>query len=97
MAKTIDVDVLADKTGSIYEAVVIISKRARQISSKTKAELDEKLSYFEGFESDVEDLRLIEEQKRISIDFEMRPKPAEQAIKEMFNDEIYYRNPADEG
>ena len=89
--KTVDLDALTNQVGNLYEAVVILSKRARQVSVNTKAELDDKLSYFEGFESEVDDARMSEEQCRISLDYETRPKPAQTAIAEMFDHEIYYR------
>ncbi|HEX7071631.1 MAG TPA: DNA-directed RNA polymerase subunit omega [Rhodothermales bacterium] len=94
--KTLDADGLAKRTGNIYETVAILSKRARQIASNVKAELDEKLAYYEGFGPEMEDTRMNEEQTRISLEYEKRPKPTEIAIDEMLNDEIYYRNPTDE-
>jgi hypothetical protein len=94
--KTIDLDALTNQVGNLYEAVVILSKRARQVAVNTKAELDDKLSYFEGFENELDDARMSEEQFRISLDYELRPKPEETAITEMFDHEIYYRRP-DEG
>jgi len=95
--KTIDVSRLAAETGGIYEAVAIIAKRARQVSSKMKTDLDEKLSYFEGFGPEMEDARMTEEQIRTSIDHEKRAKPPEVAINEMIDHEIYFRNPNEEG
>lgn len=89
--KTVDVDVLASEVGSVFEAVAILGRRSRQISTKVKAELDDKLSYFEGFESELEDPRFQEEQGRISLEYELKPKPTELAIREMFAGEIYYR------
>lgn len=94
--KTLDVTKLANETGNLYETVAILSKRSRQIASQEKAKLDEKLSYFEGFEPELEDPRFQEEQTRIAIDFETRPEPTEQAIDEMLEGEIYYRDPATE-
>lgn len=94
--KTLNLDALTDQTGSIYETVAILSKRARQIAAKTKAELDEKLVYFEGFGPEMEDPRMNEEQARISIEFEKRPKPTELAIQEMLKHEVYFRNPSEE-
>jgi hypothetical protein len=89
--KTVDLDALTNQVGNLYQAVVILSKRARQVSVNTKAELDDKLSYFEGFESEVDDARMSEEQCRISLEYETLPKPAQTAIGEMFDHEIYYR------
>ena len=91
--KTVDITQLTEETGSIFETVAILSRRARQVSSKTKSELDEKLSYFEGFGPEVEDARMIDEQVRTSVEYELRPKPAETAIDEMLEREIYFRNP----
>ncbi len=94
--RTLDVHVLAEQTGSLYEAVAILSKRARQIAANAKTELDTKLSYFEGFGTEVEDVHLNEEQARVSVEYEKRPKPPEVAINEMFAGEIYFRNPNEE-
>lgn len=94
--KTLDADGLARRTGNIYETVAILSKRARQIASNVKAELDEKLAYYEGFGPEMEDTRMNEEQTRISLDYERRPKPTEVAVDEMLAEEIYYRNPTEE-
>jgi DNA-directed RNA polymerase subunit K/omega len=95
--RTLDVDTLTANNENIYEAVVVLSKRGRQIASKAKGELDEKLAYYEGFASDMENLRMQEEQTRTSLDYETRPKPPEIAIEELANNEIYFRNPNQEG
>lgn len=95
--RTIDVDQLTTQCENIYEAVVVISKRARQVAAKQKADLDEKLAYYEGFSSDMENLRMQEEQARVSLDYETRPKPPEISIGELLDNEIYFRNPNEEG
>ncbi|MFT4604080.1 MAG: hypothetical protein ACI9W4_000800 [Rhodothermales bacterium] len=92
--KTVDVDKLAAATGNMYETVAILSKRARQVAMHTKAELDEKLAYFEGFDQELEDPRFQEEQSRISLEYEKRPEPTEAAIDQFLNGEIYFREPA---
>lgn len=94
--KTLDIDLLAQQTGNIYEAVAILAKRSRQVSTQMKAELDDKLSYFEGFESELEDPRWQEEQSRISVEYERKPEPTEVAIDEMLEHEIYFRDPSAE-
>jgi hypothetical protein len=90
--ETLDVDELAAKTGNIYESVAIISKRARQVASNTKSELDDKLSYFEGFGPEMEDARMQEEQAKISVEYELQPEPTVTAIQEFKGDELYHRN-----
>ena len=92
--RTLDVDKLADKVGTIYEATVILSRRARLIATHQKTELQDVLSQFTEYGSETDDLHLNDEQLRTSLEYENRKKPTEIAIKEMINDEIYYRYPA---
>ena len=91
--ETTNVEELAARTGNLYESVAILAKRSRQVASNSKSELDDKLSYFEGFGPEMEDARMQEEQAKISIEYEKKPEPTETAIKEMLNKELYYRNP----
>lgn len=90
--KTTNVEKLQEATGNVYESIVILSKRARQIAAREKMELDEKLKYFEGFE-DEDEFTFNEEQERISKEFEKRPHPTQQALNEMDADKVYYRMP----
>ncbi len=94
--KTIDIENLTAQSDNAYETVVVLSKRARQVAARQKADLDEKLAYYEGFTSDVENIRIQEEQARISLEYEKRPKPAEVAISELEQSEIYFRYPETE-
>jgi hypothetical protein len=94
--KTVDMDMLAAATGNIYESISILSKRARQVAMHTKAELDEKLAYFEGFEQELEDPRFQEEQARISLEYEVRPEATEVSINQFFEGEIYHRDAAED-
>jgi DNA-directed RNA polymerase subunit K/omega len=93
--RTINVEKLQDVTGNIYESIVILSKRARQISAREKMELDEKLKYFEGFE-DEDEFTFNEEQERISKEFEKRPHPTQRALIEMDEEKVSYRLPETE-
>jgi DNA-directed RNA polymerase subunit K/omega len=91
--KTIDIENLTAQSSNVYETVVVLSKRARQVAARQKAELDEKLAYYEGFTSEMDNLRMQEEQARVSLEYEKRPKPSEIAIGELEANEIYFRNP----
>jgi DNA-directed RNA polymerase subunit K/omega len=90
--RTINVEKLQDVTGNIYESIVILSKRSRQIAAREKMELDEKLKYFEGFE-DEDEFTFNEEQERISKEFEKRPHPTQRALIEMDEEKVSYRLP----
>lgn len=94
--ETLDIDALAEKTGNLYETVAILSKRSRQVASDTRSELDEKLSYFEGFGPEMEDVRMQEEQEKVSLEYEKKPEPTEVAVDEFLDDQLYYRKPDEE-
>ena len=92
--QTLDTAKLAAETGNLYETVSVISKRARQLASKTKAELDQRLSYFEDLSLDpAEEMRSNEDQLRISLEYERQAKPSRAAIEEIQEGELYFRNP----
>lgn len=91
--ETLDVEKLATSTGNLYETVAILSKRSRQVAADVKSELEDKLSYFEGFGPDMEDVRMQEEQAEVSLEFEEMPEPTEVAIDEFLDDKLYYRKP----
>jgi len=91
--ETLDVDELAEKTGNLYETVAILSKRSRQVASDMRSELEEKLSYFEGFGPEMEDVRMKEEQEKVSLEYERKPEPTEIAIDDFREDKLYYRRP----
>ena len=92
--KTLDTTALTDATGNIYETLVVISKRARQISAKTKGELDQRLAYFEDISLDpAEEIRSNEDQLRISLEYERKPKAGAESIGELQDDALYFRNP----
>ena len=100
--KTLDVHALVGETaeegqvGNLFETVAILSKRSRQIAARMKENLDTKLAYFEGFDVELEDPRHLEEQRRISMEHELLPEPTEKAIEEMYQSEIYFRDPRGE-
>mgnify|MGYP003429106174 CR=1 FL=1 len=85
---------LAKPTGNIYESVVIISKRARQIAVNMKEELNNKLAEFATTVDNLEEVFENREQIEISRFYEKLPKPTLMAAQEYVEKKIYYRNPA---
>lgn len=83
-------------TGNIYEAVAIISKRANQISSEMKEELQSKLQEFASHSDNLEEIFENREQIEISKFYEKLPKPSLIAVQEFLEDKTYYRNPSKE-
>ncbi len=82
---------LVNKTGSIYEGLVIISKRANQIAVDLKSELTKKLEEFAVTSDSIEEVHENKEQIEISKFYERLPNPVLIATEEFLNDEIYYR------
>ncbi len=82
---------LAKPTGNIYETVMIIAKRANQISANVKQELSQKLEEFSNYADTLEETFENREQIEISKHYERLPKPTLVAVEEFRNNEIYYR------
>lgn len=93
---TRDVRQLDKKTGNIYESLVIIAKRANQISNNMKEELQNKLSEFASSNDNLEEVFENREQIEISKHYERMPKPTLIAVDEFLNDKVYFRNPSKE-
>lgn len=93
---TRDLRELDEKTGNIYESIVVISKRANQISVDLKEELNSKLAEFATTNDNLEEVFENREQIEISKHYERLPKPSLVAVDEFLNDHIYFRNPSKE-
>jgi len=91
---TRDLRILEDRTGNLYEAVAIVSKRANQINQEVKEELSGKLEEFMSHTDNLEEVFENREQIEVSKYYERLPKPHAIAIQEFLDDKIYFRNPA---
>ena len=90
---TRDVDKIAAQTGNVYQSVVIISKRARQIAINIKEELNNKLAEFATTVDNLEEVFENREQIEVSKYYERLPKPSAIAIQEFLDNKIYSRKP----
>ena len=77
---TYDKNKIEEKVGSIYEAIVIMGKRAEQ-----------KLDEFSVRNDSLEEVFENREQIEISKHYEKMPKPTAMAIAEWLNDGTYFR------
>ncbi len=95
---TRDLDKIAEKTGNVYESVVVISKRARQIAVNIKEELNNKLAEFATTVDNLEEVFENREQIEISRFYERLPKPTTTATEEFLENKLNfrYRNELDE-
>jgi DNA-directed RNA polymerase, subunit K/omega len=88
---TRDVDKLASPTGNVYDSVVVMSKRARQIAVNIKEELNNKLAEFATTVDNLEEVFENREQIEISKFYERMPKPTTTAVEEFLEGKLTYR------
>ena len=93
---TRDLMELCEDTGNIYETVVIIGKRANQISVENKNDLSKKLQEFASYNDSMDEVSENREQIEISRYYEKLPKPTLIATQEYIEGKVYFRNPAKE-
>src|SRR6202046_5820233 len=79
---TRDLRELDVKTNNIYESLVIMSKRANQISNNVKEELHQKLSELASANDNLEEVFENREQIEISKHYERMPTPTLVAVQE---------------
>ena len=81
----------AQETGNVYKSINIISRRANQIASELKAELNRTLADFSSPTDTMEETFENRDQIEISRFYERLPKPTIIATEEFLDGEIYYR------
>lgn len=88
---TRNVKELSAEVGNVYETLMIIAKRANQISVEMKQELSQKLQDFASVSDNLEEIFENREQIEISKFYEKLPKPVLIALQEFAEEKIYYR------
>lgn len=86
----------AKVAGNLFEAVVVLSKRANQIQKSMKEELTGKLEEFATSQDNLEEVFENREQIEISKFYERLPKPQSIAIQELLEENVYVRRPEQE-
>ena len=93
--KPLNIEELTDKAENIYEAIVILLKRARQINEEMKIEFNQRIEMVQSRifepEEETEQPQTNPDQILVAQEFEQRPKPTDTAIEELMNDKITYR------
>lgn len=87
MSSTIALEKLEDFGGNLYEAIIIIAKRARQINEEQKSMIAIETDMDESMDS-YDDEEEIEEQEEVERKIIKLPKPTEIAIQEMLAGKI---------
>ena len=90
--RPVDLRVVDQEAANIYEAIIVIGKRARLLNDEYKIEYNALVSTIPtaAGEDDAEDIQN-PAQLKISLDFEKREKPHIQALGELLEGKIDYK------
>ncbi len=94
--KPIDIRHLESKAANIYEAIVVMSKRARQINEELKIEFNKRLEMVQSklmMESTDESVEpeVNPDQINVAREFEKLPKATDTALEELMGDKVEHR------
>jgi ferritin-like metal-binding protein YciE len=81
------------ETENIYKTIVVLSKRANQITTSLKEEIHEKLKEFGSSMDNLEEIFENREQIEMAKIYESIPKSTLLAIHELLNDKLYFEEP----
>ncbi|MCF8259620.1 MAG: DNA-directed RNA polymerase subunit omega [Melioribacteraceae bacterium] len=89
--RPVNLETVEKNTNNIYEAVIVASKRARNINDQNRMEYNAQLNMLIPDTEDEFDDRLNPDQERLSVEFELKPKAHIQALSELIETGIKYR------
>ena len=78
-------------TGNVYESIVIVGKRTKQINARVREELNAKLEDFTVPADTGVEIYENHEQIALSCCYERLPKATTVAIDEFLGEELFYR------
>ncbi len=90
---TRNLEEISGRTGNIYESIIVISKRARNLTTLRREELSRKLEDFATPVDSFADVVENPEQIEISRSYERQPKPATISTEEFIAGELEFRRP----
>ncbi|MCK6560488.1 DNA-directed RNA polymerase subunit omega [candidate division KSB1 bacterium] len=104
MVSTVPLEELERHAGNLYEAIVVIAKRARQINDEQKRYIEQELGYDSALDNvhandsddDVEEVR--DERAKAPVKLIKLPKPTSISLDEMMGGKLnfdYAEAPAD--
>lgn len=88
--QTLDLNKFEKDVDNVYEGVVVASKRARQINDEIKMEQNQRLEPIIAKETE-DDTIMNQDKMNISLEFEKREKPTQEAADEFMNEELNFR------
>jgi DNA-directed RNA polymerase subunit K/omega len=98
--KPLDIEKLSNQAENVYEAIVVLLKRARQINEEMKIEFNQRIEMLQTKifepEEETDQPQTNPDQILIAQEFEKRPKPTEMAINELMEKHLAHRYKDDE-
>lgn len=91
--KPISLDYFYRSGTNVHEAIVVASRRARQVNEEVKIEFNQRIETLVP-KSEVEtegEMDVNPDQLRISMEFEKRPKPTDVSLHELMDGAIEWR------
>lgn len=85
---TLSLNKILARTANLYEAAIVLSRRARQINSKYNSDLRLRLGEIENDEESPEDAA---NREAIVTEFDKKPKPVTQAVNELIDGELLFK------
>jgi len=93
--KPLNLEELTGKAENVYEAIVILLKRARQINEEMKIEFNQRIEMLQSRifepEDESDQPQTNPDQILVAQEFEKRPKPTETAVNELMTGKLEYR------
>lgn len=88
---TQNLDEIFENTGNLYQSIVIVSKRANQISTELKSELHFKLEDMRRITDEIDEITESREQIELSKKYEKLAHPTLIATQEFLEGDLEYR------
>jgi DNA-directed RNA polymerase subunit K/omega len=90
--KPVDLRTLNKKAKNVHEAIVAMSKRARQVNEEIKIEFNQRIELLTPkTETEAEEVEVNPDQLKVSLEFEKRPKPTDVALQELIEEKLDWR------
>ena len=89
----VDVKKLGDLSGNLYKSLVIVGKRANQITTDVKEELTQKLAEFAPAYDNLEEVMENKEQIEISRFYERKPIATQVSLEQFLDEDVYFKDP----
>ena len=88
----VDLREIDERAGNVYEAIIVCSKRARQLNSENKIEFNALISTIPESATDDESEDVDNPaQLKIALDLEKREKPHIQSLNEFLDENLDYQ------